>query len=287
MWKTIFADDDGGYTDFYFRNYYRNEETFVSKVQDEVIACCSKHPHEIMLHGRLLRCSMIVGMAVKPNWRGRGIMKEMMQTILDEADHQELITMIQAYQPSLYEQFGFETVYTRRSWTIRRNEIRRTPSSATTTVFAKDCLQLYAQFVSRFNGYILRDLTWYELWMKEIEAEGGRLIGYYENRQLKGYAALYLDGGQLVIRECLYLDSPALYQLVNYALALGPQVILQVSGSENLSRLFVNSQMEESGYTMVRLNNPELFNRLYNCDVKTVREAMMLSGKPLYMHENR
>ncbi len=287
MWKTIFADDDGGYTDFYFKTYYRNQETFVKKIQDEVVGCLSKHPHAIMLHGRMLRCSMIVGVAVKPQWRGRGFMRELMETALDEADHQELITMIQAYQPSLYEPFGFETVYRRRNWTIRRTEVRRIRPDVTTLLFPKDCLKLYGQFVSRFNGYVIRDLNYFETLMKEVEAENGKMIAYYHERQIEGYAALYLENGRIVIRECLYLHSTALLHMVNYALSLKPEITLQVSGSENLSRIFPYSTYEEVGYTMVRLNNPELFNRLYNSQVTTAKEAMMLLDKPLYMHENR
>lgn len=287
MWKTIFADDDGGYTDFYFKSIYRNEDTFVKKVQDEVVGCCSKHTHTLMLHGRLLRCSMILGMAVKPQWRKHGIMHELMATLLDEIDHQELVSMIQAYQPSLYEPFGFETVYQRRTWTIRRQELKRIKPEITTTLFPKDCLKLYGQFVSRFNGYIVRDLDYFETMMKEIEAESGKMIAFYNGREMEGYATLYLENNQLVIKECLYLTSTALLHMVNYALSLKPQVLLETSAAENLTRVFPYSAYEDSGYTMVRLNNPELFNRLYNCQVKTAKEAMLMGGKPLYMHENR
>jgi len=285
IWKNAFAQDDGGYTDFYFSRYYRDQDTFVAKNKDEVIGCCSKHPHEVMLHGRMIRCSMIVGMAVKPNWRHKGVMHQLMDVILDEIDHQELITMIQAYQPKLYEPFGFETVYTRRNWTIRKSEVKRIKHEVSVPT-AKDCLILYGQFVSRFNGYVIRDLAYFETWFKEIEAEHGKLIAVYKEKKIQGYAAIYVENGRLEIRECLYLNSNALLQMVNYALTIHPEVVLQVSGSENLSKVFPHSKMEEIGYTMVRLNNPELFNRLYNCNVKTVKEAMCLNKEPLYMHEN-
>lgn len=286
MWKTIFAFDDGGYTDFYFKHVYRNEDTFVVKQENEIVACCSKHAHSVMLHGRLLQCSMILGMAVKGQYRHKGIMHQMMDVLLDEVDHQELITMIQAYNPSLYEPFGFKTIYKRRRWTIKRNEVKRFKSNCTKNVYALDMLKLYGQFVSRFNGYVVRDLKYFEMLFKEVEAEGGIIIGYYQ-KQLEGYALLYLENKKVVIKECLYLNSRALMQIVNYALSLTEEIILETSNGENLAKLFNKSSVEEVGYTMVRLNNPELFNRLYNCDVSTVEEAMNLKALPLYMHENR
>lgn len=286
MWKNIFAFDDGGYTDFYFKNYYRNEDTFVTRIENEVVACCSKHKHSIMLHGRMLQCSMILGMAVKKQYRHQGIMHEMMNVLMDEIEHQELITMIQAYNPKLYEPFGFKTIYKRRKWLIKRNEVKRFKSGVTKDVYALDMLKLYGQFVSRFNGYVLRDLKYFEKLFKEVEAEGGIIVGYYQ-KQLEGYALLYLENKKAVIRECVYLNSRALMQLVNYALSISEEMILETSNAENLKVLFPQSSFEEMDYTMVRLNNPELFNRLYNSNISTVEEAMMLKALPLYMHENR
>ena len=170
---------------------------------------------------------------------------------------------------------------------MKRNEVKRIKPDITTDVFAKDMLKLYGQFVSRFNGYVVRDLNYFETLMKEIEAEKVRIIACYRDREIEGYALLYLENKKLVIRECLYLNSRALLHLVNYALNILPEVTLQVSASENLVKLFPNSQYEEVDYTMVRLNDIELFNRLYNSNVSKVEEAMMMNDEPLYMHENR
>ena len=288
IWKNAFANDDGGYTDFYFKTYYKNEDTFVKKIEDEIVGCVIKHPHTVMLHHRLLRCSMILGMAVKPAFQKCGIMRDMMEVLLDEIDHQELITMIQAYDPSLYEPFGFKTVYSRRIWTINRNEVKRIRPAITLTLIPKDCLQVYGLFVSRFNGYVVRDLYYFECLMKEVESENGKMIAYYNSEnQIEGYATIYLERNQLIIRECIYLNSTALNHLVNYALSLMPQIQLECSSAENLGRIFKQSNYKEMDYTMVRLNNPELFNRLYNCEVKEITEAMNLDDRPLYMHENR
>ncbi len=288
MWKSIFAQDDGGYTDFYFRTHYRNGETFVKKENNHVVGCASKHPHPVMMNDRLIQCSMILGVAVLKEQRGKGIMKELMKAMLDECDHQELITMIQAYNPKLYEPFGFKTVYTRKIWKITANEVKRINPQVSTTLFPKECVKLYGKFVSRFNGYIVRDEKYYELLIKEIEAENGRFVGYYNTKnQLEGYGILYLENNKLTIREAIYLNSVALNHIVNYALNLRHEIKLETSGAENLTKLFPNSEMIEEDYTMVRLNNPELFNRLFNCNVKTVEQAMKLHRKPLYMHENK
>ena len=74
----------------------------------------------IMLAGHILETSMILGVATIPSYRKRGCMHELMNDVLDEVEHRELVTLIQAYNPSMYTQFGFEMVYYRRRYTVHR-----------------------------------------------------------------------------------------------------------------------------------------------------------------------
>ncbi len=287
MWKNIFSHDDGGYTDYYFNVYYESLDTFVKKVDDEVVGCASKHSHEVVFNERLLKCSMIVGVAVKEEYRQKGYMNEMMQAMLDEANHQELITMIQAYDPNIYSKYGFETVYFQRVWNIKKENIKKIRPQVTRIPNALDCLKLYGKFVSRFSGYYIRDLNYFEKYIKEVTALKGKIISYYNKDELEGYAVVYEDNNVLEIKECIYLNSTALLHIFNYFMYKDKEIYLYTSSAENMSLIFPNCEYKEVPYTMVRLNDAELFNRLYNCDVKNAKEAMNILEKPLFLSESR
>ncbi len=287
MWKNIFAHDDGGYTDYYFKEYYQNSDTFVKQINDEVVGCACKHPHSVVINGRMLRCSMIVGIAVKEEHRGKGYMNELMEAMLDEADHQELITMIQAYNPELYKKYGFEEVYRQRIWDIKKENIKKITPKVTQSCNAEDFLALYGKFVSRFSGYVIRDLEYYQKYFNEIKAQNGRILAHYNNEELEGYIVVFENDNALEIKECIYLTSNALLHLMNSLVYKNKNILLYTSDSENMEIVFPNSTFEIKPYTLVRLNNKELFNRLYNCEINTAQEAMSIVDKPLFMNESR
>ncbi|MBQ1356132.1 MAG: GNAT family N-acetyltransferase, partial [Solobacterium sp.] len=81
------------------------------------------------------------------------------------------------------------------------------------------------------------------------------------------------------------LDSMSLMKLINAALQERPVVHVMVSAAENLNKLIPNAQRRDFGSTMARLNNPELFSRLFGTEVKTVEEAFALSSRPLNLNE--
>ena len=87
IWKQIFAGDDGGYTDYFFRTLYRSENTLVLKQAGNIVSTLMRIPHEIMLNGKMIRASMILGVATVPSHRKQGLMHELMHDVLDELEN--------------------------------------------------------------------------------------------------------------------------------------------------------------------------------------------------------
>ena len=157
IWKQVFAGDDGGYTDYFFRTLYKPENTLVLKESGNIVSTLMRIPHSIMLAGHILETSMILGVATIPSYRKRGCMHELMNDVLDEVEHRELVTLIQAYNPSMYTQFGFEMVYYRRRYTVHRSQIPLCSNEGLTyKVQSQDLLDVYTAYVRRFDGFYLR-----------------------------------------------------------------------------------------------------------------------------------
>jgi hypothetical protein len=73
--------------------------------------------------------------------------------------------------------------------------------------------------------------------------------------------------------------------LCNAALQEKKVIHLLVSQAEDLSKVFPNAKCKNFGSTMVRLNDAELFSKLFNRNVTTVEEAFAISQKPLNLNE--
>ncbi|NLC74218.1 MAG: GNAT family N-acetyltransferase [Clostridiales bacterium] len=287
LWKKCFTQEDPRENEFFFKAEYKPEYGYVLIEDSKVAAGVCRMPHALMFNGRVLRTSMIVGVATLPEYRNRGYMHQIMDTVLNACEHSELITLVQAYDPSLYAPYGFEMIYKRSEYVLTRMDVKRiTNFGCAYEPTPIDMLKVYSAFIRRFNGFYARDLNDFEVLRKEIIARGGKVVAYYNGKnQIMGYATMFKQGAYLKIEECVYLDSMSLIKLLNAALQERATVILNVSQAENLSVLFPNAGVKIIGSTMARLNNPQLFSRLFRTPVHTIQDAYALSAKPLNLNE--
>ena len=286
LWKEAFSFDDGGYTKFFFERYYKKEHAFVLKEDSHVLASVIKTPHWMMLHGRMIQASMICGAVTHPEHRKKGYFHELMHAVLDECEHQELVTVIQAYDPELYKEFGFELVYPRKQLLIKRTDVPQMADAGMTyRLDFKNLVKVYSQFTSKFDGMMVRDETYFRDLSYEVEAQGGKIVACYDSKgEISGYAVLYLKDGVLIIQEIVYMDSRALMKILNHCLQLRLECVLEVSEAEQLERLFPQAELKHKSNLMVRVNNKQLFQRLYGFKYTTVHEAMQ-TDKPLWYNE--
>lgn len=287
MWLTCFPQEEESYIDYYFDKIYKPENTLVLIENGIAQSSCQRIPHEIMFNNRILRTSMIVGVTTLPTYQNRGNMAKLMEVVMDEVNHQELVTLVQAYNPALYEKYGFEMVYYHKETTFTRNEVQRISNEGCSyLIHSEDMLRLYASFVKRFNGFYIRDVAAFDRIKAEIEAQHGKIIAYYnEKQQLQGYATCLFTNKEVIFEECIYMNSVALTKLINLALQIRPVVKVNTSQVEDLRILFPGVDVKDVGFTMARINDLELFNRLYQVQATSLEEAFASSGKPLFMNE--
>ncbi len=289
LWKICFPKEDNSYIDYYFRNVWKPENCYVTKEDGKIISTISRNKHDIMFQGRIIRTSMITGVATLPEYRNRGYMKELMTIVLDACEHTELMTFIRTETPELYAPFGFEQGFPRTQWSLQRHDLKRVSTfGCAYEIQALDMLKVYSAYIRRFSGFYTRDLKYFIDYKKEIAQTGGKLIGYFNGQdRIDGYAAVTMQGSDLYIDELVYLDSTALTKLLNACFQERPRVHFNVSKAENLTQLFPNAKHKDFSTTMVKINNYELFNKLFSTDVTNVQDALAVSRKPLNQNESR
>lgn len=287
LWEICFPDVNPKYRDFLFKSALSPEDCFIQTKEGRIVSSIIRNKHAIMFNNRVLQASMIMGVAVHPDYRHKGYMKEMMDIIMDACEHSELLTFIQTENPKLYEPFGFQTIYYRTQYQIQRKDVKRiTNFGCAYDPTPIDLLKVYSAFIKRFNGFYARTLEDFLRYKKEIKAVGGKIVAYYNGKdQIMGYAAMVPEGNELRVEEIVYLDSMSLIKLCNAALQEKKVVNLYVSKAEDLRKIFPDAQYKHYGSTMVKLNDAKLFSKVFRKNINTVEEAFALSEKPLNMNE--
>lgn len=288
QWKEAFEHDDGGSIDHYFSAYYNPNECYILKDENTILSSLQVHRHVMVLQGKRIEVSFIVGVLTPPEFRKKGYMKMLMDEVLDMLDHQNLITVLQAYIPEIYEPFGFQKIYRRKKFIVDKTMVPVLSAQGISyTVDPGDLQAFYKQFTAHFDGYFLREDGYYQKRFAELKAEGGRVMILKEQGVVKGYCMFTVEQKHIDIDEILYIDAVSLLKMVSTLLNGKDKVILHVSAHEDLSRILPGAQASLEEYMSVRINDFDLFNKLFETRATTVSQAMTLGGKPLWVHDSQ
>ncbi|MBR2811115.1 MAG: GNAT family N-acetyltransferase [Solobacterium sp.] len=287
IWKECFPEEDPRYIDYYFKNQYDPDNCYVNLVNNHIVSILVRNTHALMFNERALRVSMLIGIATLPQYRKQGHMRDLMEVVLDACEHTELITLLRTEMPKLYEPLGFRTIYRRQRITLERKDVKRiAPFGCAYDPQPLELLKVYSNFIKRFNGFYARDLAYFVNYKKEITARGGKIVAYYNGKnQIMGYAVMVPEGNELKVEEMIYLDSTSLIKLLNAALSERLVVQLHLSAAEDLSRAFPEAKIVKYDSVMARLNDRDLFAKLYGVRCETVEQAFALSERPLNLNE--
>ncbi len=288
QWKEAFEHDDGGSIDHYFNAYYNPKECYLLKEGNVILSSLQVHRHILVLQGKRVEAAFIVGVLTPPEFRKKGYMKHLMDEVLDILDHQCLITVLQAYIPEIYEPFGFQKIYRRKRFTVDKSMVPVLSSQGISyAVEANVLLPFYKQFTSHFDGYFLREEGYFEKRFAELKAESDKVMILKEQGVIKGYCMFSVQQKQIDIDEILYVDAISLLKMVSTLLNGKDKVVLHVSANEDLTRIFPGSIAHLEEYMSVRINDFDLFNKLFETRASNALQAMTLGGKPLWIHDSQ
>lgn len=287
IWKSAYPTRERNYLNFFFKHIYDEGKSIVCEQDGRIISTLQYHEHIMMFQKRKLSTSYIMGVATLPDYRLRGHMRRLMESTLDELSRNHLITLIQAFNPKLYEQFGFETIYYHKHYTIHAKYLEKINIHGVDRNFtASELLGLYKKYVKHFDGYYIRDMAYYENFMRMAMINRGNICVYRNKKdEITGYAYYVENNNEVEIKEIIYLESIALLKMMKYVLGRYPDVNICVSQAERLEKLFPLAIPKKVPFMMARINNYELFNKLYNCDVRKPSQAYEILNKPLFINE--
>jgi len=289
QWREIFAHDDHGHSDFYFKLAYQANQSYVlANDQDEIIACCQVHTHTLDFNGKPLQASFIVGVYTLPSERNKGYMKQLLTEVIDICSHKDLFTLIQAYLPNLYTPYGFEKVYQRQTLILQANQIPVMSPMGVSSHYSTDQLyEVYQKFTSHFTGYIHRSKLDFTHLQQEVSAQQGKILTYQKNGIVEAYACVFAHTDIVEVDELVYENATALLSILSALSNLQLPLHISVSIKEDLKKILPMASFEVQDYTSVRLNDVALFNELFKVHVKSAQEAFLLAKKPLWLRENQ
>lgn len=214
LWKTCFVDENEKSTSFYFKYCYQAKHTYVL-LQDDTIICAMQIVPYTIENNEIIY--FILGVCTMPEYQHNGCMKELMQTIITRQPYQSHRIFLQAYVPEIYHQFGFHETYYLQNTKVDQGLYEKSDNISTNCISVKDQLALYQQYCAHFQGYRIRDLMYYDVYLKQrCLAFNDIVIGIYDKDELIGYTIYNENDITITISEIIYTSQSNLDKIVSY-----------------------------------------------------------------------
>ncbi|MDD4642430.1 MAG: hypothetical protein PHG99_02870 [Erysipelotrichaceae bacterium] len=270
---------------FYFDHVFKPFNTYViANEDDEIIFTISVNRHPVWIADKKLNISYLTGLYVKDHL----ILKKALSEVIDEMEHNDLLTFIDHKDHDHFKEFGFDVSYQMIIYTLERSQISMYSNkgiSDKATVL--ELRNIYQKFTNYFNGYQHRDSDHYQMMMKWLDASHHRLLTYRnDNDDLEGYIVYYDNIDKIIIKDFIYLNSIAFIKLLDQSLQLRGISEFSLPKQLDISKILPNITGKMIDTINVRLNDRDLFNRLYNTNILNINEVMALSKKPLFFNES-
>lgn len=212
IWRENFTDSEEE-IDFYFKTIYRENNFLMLEESGEIKASLHENPYDISFNNKILPSFYIVGVAVSPEYRGKGYMRKLLNHSLKNAlSNNRDIVFLSPINTEIYSNFGFGYIsglehYELKLEDIPFNSINR--DIEIKKVVEEDfnsIIELYNKKMGNSNIYLKRDDSYLTRIKEEIENENGKIYVFYKEKRIVGYLMCYFREEEIFAREFFYSD---------------------------------------------------------------------------------
>ena len=165
IWNYCF-DDGPKFTDYYFNDKYKHENTIVVEDDEEIVSSLQLSQYNLKLNDKIYDTSYVVGVSTFPQARGKGYMKHIMDFTLNELYRKnQLVSILMPIDYRLYRKYGYEHCYDQIEYEIGQLVSKSVISEEVVDIFASvglnkpDISILSDEFLEEVKGLPQKNLA--------------------------------------------------------------------------------------------------------------------------------
>lgn len=222
LWAYCFEKPDQPFFQWYFRNW-GNSNTLCGFRQQQLAACVHLNPYQLMLRGKNVPVSYIVGLATAPQDRRGGAAGQLLWAALAEMrQRKHYFNILMPSKAGFYHPYGWELCYHQLKYRTNLEDLRGIAIREGTFVMA-DTRQHWQQFAQVYNcfatarhGYAVRgEADWLRL-LASHQAEKGYAVLLLLDDEPAGYLLYHLRDDALTVGDMAYTSWQAERSLMGY-----------------------------------------------------------------------
>lgn len=241
LWKKCFEDTDA-FVKYYFTYKYDENNTLVLSINNEVVAMNHLNQYTLVMNGKKLSVSYIVGVATKQEFRNKGYMRNLIEIAIKEMYKRgQLFSILMPIDSRIYTRFGYEFIQDNlelnidlTEYGVVHNDSYKINKVDPTNVI--DLVDIYKNSTKDLFCYTYRDEAFYKIFYEEMISEGGQIYNF--NNQ--GYIAYYQSDSTIQVREVFYDNIKTLNCIINYLKKTTNRLIINTHKNDVLRLLLPN-----------------------------------------------
>lgn len=270
IWEECFKDSQEE-VDFYFTKLYDKNKFLVLEESGSIRASLHENPYKLNINGKIFPSNYIVGVAVSPQYRGRGYMGKLMEESLKKSYEKGLpLVFLSPINPEIYRGYGFEYITKLNKLSLETKEIcfdkidrefEIVKFEIESSLYS-DLISVYDFVMKNRSLYVERDENYYKNWVAEIISDGGDIYMLYSKGIVRGYVALY-RGEILTVRELFAKGKREYESLLSFIKTFReyyPKLEIKTPEGERIEYYFKNQKRvykSENQFIMGRVLKPK------------------------------
>lgn len=223
LWDYCFEKENDPFFQWFFSGYCQRKNVWAGFQQDRLTTCLHLIPYTVFLRGRQLPVSYIVGLAVFPEARGSGVVRELLGTALAEMRRRgHFFSLLMPSKAEFYYPYQWEICYHHYRYRLVIEDLRRLAQSwgdftlVQGTEDREKLQDVYSRFTADKHGYVVRTPRYWQDLLTEHAAEGGRSVILRYDGHAEGYLLYQLHEDCFLVREMAYTSLAAQRALFRY-----------------------------------------------------------------------
>lgn len=216
LWDTCFDEDSTCWRNWYFENIYDIENLICAKQDNKLVSMVHMNPYSILLHHSKIDAFALSGVATEPEYRGQGLAGSLIKYALNKAYKLGYdFSFLYPFQYEYYQKFGYNLSYNKHKYKTVCIEKEVVSKLVLCDMFSLDeFAKIYARFVEHKNGFVLRNVQYFGVHMKELQCDNNIFCFIIGDK--KGYFAI--NSVENTIEELAFEGKleTALKEITNY-----------------------------------------------------------------------
>jgi len=232
IWAQCFEGPEEPFFKWFFSNYYNGANAVGGYAGGNLAAFLNLMPYRLWLRGRWAPAAYIVGVAVAPEQRGRGVARHLLAAGLEECRRRGVYAcVLMPSKVGFYLPLQWAVCYHQLRYSVSLPDLRAMawpwdePGSAPAgeiAPLADDATagsvlgQVYKRFTAGRHGYALRGAGEWERMLAEHRGEGGRVYVLRGPAGPAGYVLYLIKERRLLVREMAHVSFAAQQALIRF-----------------------------------------------------------------------